>query len=67
MSNVAPALDELRRTLSAARFPLPCPGAQEGAETSIELAQQIDDYLLPRYTSLDAPLLAVVGGSTGAG
>ena len=67
MSNVAPALDELRRTLSVARFPLPCPGAQEGAETSIELAQQIDDYLLPRYTSLDAPLLAVVGGSTGAG
>ncbi|WP_182142080.1 dynamin family protein [Schaalia sp. JY-X169] len=67
MSNVAPALDELRRTLSAARFPLRCPGAQEGTETSIELAQQIDDYLLPRYTSLDAPLLAVVGGSTGAG
>ncbi len=28
---------------------------------------QLDDYILPRYRSLDAPLLAVVGGSTGAG
>jgi len=27
----------------------------------------LDDYILPRYRSLDAPLLAVVGGSTGAG
>ena len=28
---------------------------------------QLDDYILPRFRSLDAPLLAVVGGSTGAG
>nr|WP_284501006.1 dynamin family protein [Bowdeniella massiliensis] len=28
---------------------------------------QLDDYLIPRYEALDAPLLAVVGGSTGAG
>ncbi|MET1063912.1 MAG: dynamin family protein, partial [Arthrobacter sp.] len=28
---------------------------------------QLEDYILPRYRSLDAPLLAVVGGSTGAG
>ena len=28
---------------------------------------QLDDYVIPRLTSLDAPLLAVVGGSTGAG
>ena len=28
---------------------------------------QLDDYIIPRYRSLDAPLLAVVGGSTGAG
>src|SRR5699024_5045320 len=31
------------------------------------LLDQLDDYLLPRAASLDAPLLAVVGGSTGAG
>ncbi|TKV57644.1 GTPase domain-containing protein [Nakamurella flava] len=35
--------------------------------TADELADQIDDYLLPRLADLDAPLLAVVGGSTGAG
>lgn len=28
---------------------------------------QIDDYLMPRLRQLDAPVLAVVGGSTGAG
>ena len=32
-----------------------------------ELVAQIDDYLLPRLASMDAPLLIVVGGSTGAG
>jgi len=31
------------------------------------LVQQLDDYVLPRLRSLDAPLLCVVGGSTGAG
>ena len=31
------------------------------------LLKQLDDYVLPRLESLDAPLLAVVGGSTGAG
>src|SRR5690606_37143959 len=28
---------------------------------------QLDDYVLPRTARIDAPLLAVVGGSTGAG
>jgi hypothetical protein len=32
-----------------------------------DLMGQIDDYLLPRLQRLDAPVLAVVGGSTGAG
>ncbi|MFL6168313.1 MAG: dynamin family protein, partial [Ornithinibacter sp.] len=32
-----------------------------------QLLQQLDDYVLPRLRSIDAPLLAVVGGSTGAG
>lgn len=36
------------------------------SEISSALAQ-LDDYVLPRVRSLDAPLLAVVGGSTGAG
>lgn len=32
-----------------------------------QLIEQIDDYLLPRLSNLDAPLLAAIGGSTGAG
>lgn len=32
-----------------------------------QLGEQIDDYLLPRLNNLDAPLLAAIGGSTGAG
>lgn len=31
------------------------------------LVQQLDDYVLPRLHAMDAPLLTVVGGSTGAG
>ncbi|NLT53725.1 MAG: ABC transporter [Actinomycetales bacterium] len=31
------------------------------------LLGQLDDYLIPRLRRMDAPLLAVVGGSTGAG
>jgi energy-coupling factor transporter ATP-binding protein EcfA2 len=31
------------------------------------LVDQLDDYVIPRLRQLDAPLLAVVGGSTGAG
>ena len=33
----------------------------------LQLLHQLDDYILPRLASIDAPLLAVVGGSTGAG
>ena len=50
------------------------PPAAGGRRTSRRLGSsarrcsaQLDDYLLPRLRRLDAPLLAVVGGSTGAG
>ncbi|RBL86792.1 ATP-binding protein, partial [Streptomyces cavourensis] len=33
----------------------------------VELLAQLDDYLLPRLKDPEAPLLAVIGGSTGAG
>jgi hypothetical protein len=32
-----------------------------------EIADQLDDYVLPRLRRADAPMLAVVGGPTGAG
>ena len=31
------------------------------------MVDQLEDYVIPRVTTLEAPLLAVVGGSTGAG
>jgi energy-coupling factor transporter ATP-binding protein EcfA2 len=31
------------------------------------MVDQLEDYVLPRLTQIDAPLLTVVGGSTGAG
>lgn len=40
---------------------------QQQASVVAAIVQQIDDYLLPRFQSLDAPVLAVVGGSTAPG
>lgn len=54
---------ELRERLSAASFTID-PMSQATAEA---LVQQIDDYVLPRLAHIDAPLLAVIGGSTGSG
>ena len=61
------ALTALRDRVAAVRFPLPLPDAERAARSRAELLAQLDDYLLPRLRSPDAPLLAVIGGSTGAG
>lgn len=53
----------LRASLEAARFSL---DPEAGQQRDAILAQLID-YVQPRLERLDAPLLAVVGGSTGAG
>lgn len=67
MSEVAPLLADLRQTLDRLRFPLDLPQSADAREETADLRHQLDDYVLPRYESLDAPLLAVVGGSTGSG
>jgi len=61
------ALTALRAAAAAARFELRIPGAERAAELRAEMVHQLDDYLLPRLRRLDAPLLTVIGGSTGAG
>ncbi|MEV4358531.1 ABC transporter [Nonomuraea sp. NPDC049625] len=61
------ALEALRRPLDRELFPLAVGEAARDRRALRELAGQLDDYLLPRLRALDAPLLAVVGGSTGAG
>ncbi|MCS4492317.1 GTPase domain-containing protein [Corynebacterium sp. ES2715-CONJ3] len=53
-------LELLRHTLDGVVYPADAAKAQT-------LKNQLDDYIIPRITDLDAPLLVVVGGSTGAG
>ena len=61
------AVQQLRFEVENATLPLDIPGAAEARLSQSALLKQLDDYVIPRLTSLDAPLLAVVGGSTGAG
>jgi Dynamin family len=61
------ALTELRAAVAPVRLPLPLPGAEEQRKVVQEIIRQLDDYVMPRLATIDAPLLAVVGGSTGAG
>lgn len=61
------ALGGLRAALDRTRFPLAAPGVEAGRVACAELLAQFDDYVLPRLRQVDAPLLTVVGGSTGAG
>lgn len=66
-SESAVAVELLRDELTAVELALDLPGSEEAKRERTELIDQIDDYLLPRLRRLDAPLLAVLGGSTGAG
>jgi hypothetical protein len=60
-------LTTLREALQLARLPLDVPGVEEGRAHRAEMIDQLEDYVLPRLVQIDAPLLTVVGGSTGAG
>jgi hypothetical protein len=53
--------------VAATRFTLHSAGAEQAVAAARTTVAQLDDYLLPRLRRLDAPLLVVVGGSTGAG
>lgn len=57
------SIDELRAGLLGAQFEA---GSAESRDVDAVL-KQLDDYIAPRLADIDAPLLAVVGGSTGAG
>ncbi|MGO4192941.1 dynamin family protein [Arthrobacter sp. YAF17] len=63
----AELLEAVHRDLAATALPLALPGADAARLDIGDALAQLEDYILPRYRSLDAPLLAVVGGSTGAG
>ena len=61
------ALTRLREALAGVRLPLELPGSVAAQALVRGGVDQLDDYILPRLERLDAPLLAVIGGSTGAG
>jgi energy-coupling factor transporter ATP-binding protein EcfA2 len=61
------ALTVLRERVTTLRLPLELANATNARKLRKQIAAQLDDYVLPRMARLDAPLLAVVGGSTGAG
>jgi hypothetical protein len=64
---LADALTALRDEVAGTEFPLELPDARLARRRADGMVEQLDDYLIPRVGRLDAPLLVVVGGSTGAG
>ncbi len=67
MTQMVTALVRLRSALQAAELPLDLPGAEALRDSRRAMIDQLEDYVIPRLMTLDAPLLTVVGGSTGAG
>jgi GTPase SAR1 family protein len=61
------ALAVLRNNIQAVPLTLTTPGVTEARADRDAAVQQLDDYLLPRMRAEQAPLLVVVGGSTGSG
>ena len=61
------ALSKLHGQVEQASLLLETSSVVEARQTQAAVLDQLSDYVLPRLVQLDAPLLAVVGGSTGAG
>jgi energy-coupling factor transporter ATP-binding protein EcfA2 len=61
------ALSKLLAEVSAVPLRLDVPGVDAVRKRQGEVVDQLSDYVIPRLVQLDAPLLTVVGGSTGAG
>lgn len=65
--DLAAGLAALRAAVADLRLPLEVAGVEEARAEAARVLAQLDDHLLPRVRQMGAPLLAVVGGSTGAG
>ena len=60
-------LDAFAEHLGALELPLPVEGVDVARAEAGAARSQLSDHVIPRLESLDAPLLVVIGGSTGAG
>lgn len=66
-STLLTTLHALREASAQLPLGLQTGGVSEARTMRDQLLAQLDDYLIPRVTQQDAPLLVVIGGSTGAG
>ncbi|WP_246956640.1 dynamin family protein [Brachybacterium sp. Marseille-Q7125] len=60
-------LDTFAEHLRTLELPLPLEGTEQARDEARAAQAQLADHVIPRLESLDAPLLVVIGGSTGAG
>lgn len=60
-------LSGLAAAVVAMPLVLEIPGVEDDRALQREISEQLGDYVVPRLENLEAPLLVVVGGSTGAG
>ncbi|MEJ7799715.1 MAG: ABC transporter [Ilumatobacter sp.] len=67
MLELVDPLSLLRDALDGITFSLPLDASAAADEVRSELSDQLSDYVIPRLSSIDAPLLVVLGGSTGSG
>jgi hypothetical protein len=61
------ALEGLGEQVRELSLPLELADVDAARRLRREISDQLDDYVLPRLRRIDAPVLAVVGGPTGAG
>jgi energy-coupling factor transporter ATP-binding protein EcfA2 len=61
------ALDQLRAAVDDLSFPFEMPGVLSARSERQFVLDRLEGYVLPRVAEPDAPLLVVIGGSTGAG
>lgn len=61
------AVERLRMQIATLSLTLDVPDVAAARREREGMLSQLDDYLLPRLRRRGAPLLAVIGGSTGAG
>ncbi|WP_293785931.1 dynamin family protein [uncultured Aeromicrobium sp.] len=61
------ATQDLLGAVRSAPLRLRTPRLEHALAIQREVADQLSDFVIPRLQQLDAPLLVVVGGSTGAG
>ncbi len=60
-------IEHLLANLEAASLPLDVPGVEAARQERDRVATQVRHHLLPRLRKVAAPVIVVVGGSTGAG